>query len=127
MIIQKMKILNEILDFVKNHKKVGLCFLRVNDSFFTCPDMGIRETLLYKKEDKHFSITKSSINSTDNIEIKFRIEYKIKEYDGLDDSYFCLAEPRDIVNWFISLNQEDLIELRDRFKSGKFSFMEKKQ
>ena len=125
MIIQKMKVLNEIMDFIKNYKEICISFLRINDSFFTIPRMGVREKLLMKKEDKHFSITKSSIVK-DSIEIEFRIEDKIKEYDGLDDSYFCLAEPRDIVNWFREINQEDLIELRDRLNFGKFSFMEKK-
>lgn len=123
-----MKILNEILNFIKNYEKIGVCFLRVNDSFFTCPEMGFRELLLINQEDKHFAITESSIDSTyiDTIEIKFRVEDKIKEYDGLDNSYFCLAESRDIVNWFKGINLEDISELRDRLNSGKFSFMEKR-
>lgn len=128
MIIQKMKVLNEILDFIKNYEKIGICFLRVNDSFFTCTEMGFRKQLHINKEDKHYTITESSIDSTyvSTIEIRFKVEDKIKEYDGLDDSYFCLAESRDIVNWFKGINLEDISELRDRLNSGKFSFMEKR-
>ena len=100
--------------------------MRINNSFFTCPEIGLREDLLIEKEGKRFSIAKSSIRFIDPIIIKFRIKDKNKEYDGLDDSYFCLSEPRDIVNWFREIDQKDLIELRDRFKSGKFSFMEKR-
>ena len=127
MILQKMKVLNEVMDFIMNYKKSGICFLRINDSFFTCPEMGIRSTLLIKKEGKHFTITKYLLDFTDIAPnaIDFDILDKIKEYDGLDDSYFCLAESRDIVNWFKAINLEDVTELRDRLISGNFSFMGK--
>lgn len=127
MIIQKMKVLNEVMDFIRNYEKIGICFLRVNDSFFTCPEMGIRSTLLIKKEGKHFTITKHLLDFTDigPNAIDFDISNKIKEYDVLDDSYFCLVESRDIVNWFKGINLEDVTELRDRLISGNFSFMRK--
>ena len=125
MIHQKMVVLNDILDFIVNHKKNGDCHLKINESYATIK-FGQNRFSFFSRGLTYF-MDGVSISSIISPIVLFNLKEKIKEYDGEGDSYFCLSEPRDVVNWFNRINLDDIIELRYRLNTGMFSIMESKK